>query len=93
MNATAKKVLVLVVGWIFIVLGIAGLFLPILQGILFLLIGLIILSSEYVWAHKLLTKLKARFPSVAKHADAAQEKAEKTLARWFHRDKKAKAGG
>ena len=91
MNAAAKKVLVLVVGWAFILLGIAGLFLPILQGILFLLIGLIILSSEYVWAHKLLTRLKARFPSLARHADAAHEKANHFLSRWFNRDKTAKA--
>ncbi len=74
-------------GWGFILLGIAGLFLPILQGILFLLIGLFILSTEYVWAHHLLLKLKQRFPTVARHADAAHAKAEEKLARWFHRDK------
>ena len=34
---------ILVAGWAFILLGIAGLFLPVLQGILFLLIGLLIL--------------------------------------------------
>lgn len=92
MNTAAKKILVLVIGWTFIVLGIAGLFLPILQGILFLLIGLIILSSEYVWAHRLLTKIKARFPAAARQADAAQQKAEQTLARWWGRKKVAKAG-
>jgi hypothetical protein len=51
-----------------------GLFLPILQGILFLLIGLFILSSEYVWAHHLLSKLRARFPSVSRKADDAAAK-------------------
>jgi len=35
-----KPVAVIAIGWIFVVLGIAGLFLPVLQGILFLLIGL-----------------------------------------------------
>jgi len=35
-----KRLLALVVGWGFIALGIVGLFLPILQGVLFLLIGL-----------------------------------------------------
>jgi uncharacterized protein len=43
-----KRILVLIVGWGFILLGIVGLFLPILQGVLFILIGLIIVSSEYM---------------------------------------------
>jgi uncharacterized membrane protein YbaN (DUF454 family) len=91
-NFRIKRIGILVLGWAFILLGIAGLFLPILQGILFLLIGLIILSSEYVWAHKLLTKLKARFPKIAAHADSAHQKAERVMARWFRRDQHAKAG-
>jgi uncharacterized membrane protein YbaN (DUF454 family) len=88
-NSRVKRIGILCLGWAFILLGIAGLFLPILQGILFLLIGLVILSTEYVWAHKLLTKLKTRFPKLAEHADAAHQKAERFLAR-FHRDKHAK---
>jgi uncharacterized membrane protein YbaN (DUF454 family) len=86
-----KRIGILVLGWAFILLGIAGLFLPVLQGILFLLIGLIILSTEYVWAHKLLARLKARFPKLAEHADAAHHKAERLMARWFQRDPPAKA--
>jgi uncharacterized membrane protein YbaN (DUF454 family) len=64
-NYGLKRVLILVAGWAFILLGIVGLFLPILQGVLFLLIGLLLLSSEYVWAHHLLGKLRARFPESA----------------------------
>lgn len=96
MRATFKRAVVLVVGWAFILLGIAGLFLPILQGILFLLIGLFILSSEYVWAHKLLKKLKERFPRIGSQFELAKEKAEQKMARIFHRherrqeDEKAK---
>ena len=76
-----KKFGVLAAGWIFVLLGIAGLFLPVLQGILFLLIGLFILSTEYVWAHHLLQKLKNRFPAVARQFDQAKEKA----GAWLHR--------
>jgi hypothetical protein len=47
----------------------------VLQGVLFLIIGLIILSSEYVWAHRLLQKLRERFPAVSRKADQAREKA------------------
>ena len=41
----------------------------------FILIGLIILSSEYIWAHHLLTKLRARFPKISRTADGAALKA------------------
>ena len=79
MNARVKRVLILIVGWCFILLGIVGLFLPILQGVLFLLIGLIILSSEYVWAHHLLARLRQRFPKLSSTAEEATARA----ARWL----------
>ena len=62
MKPGAKRILVLIAGWSFILLGIAGLFLPFLQGVLFILVGLIILSSQYAWARLLLRKLRQRFP-------------------------------
>jgi Ca2+-transporting ATPase len=57
-----KRVAVLATGWIFVVAGIAGLILPVLQGFLFLLIGLVILSKEYRWAGRLVGHIRARFP-------------------------------
>ncbi len=81
MNSLTKKILIQVTGWIFIVLGIVGLFLPILQGVLFLLVGLMILSSEYAWAHHLLTRLRERFPKISSTADQAAEKAKAWLGR------------
>jgi uncharacterized protein len=63
-----KRVLLIVTGWLFILLGIAGLFLPVLQGILFLVIGLLILSREYSWARNLLERFERRFPDVSKKA-------------------------
>ena len=79
MNARIKRVLILIGGWCFILLGVVGLFLPILQGVLFLLIGLIILSSEYVWAHHLLAKLRRRFPKISSTAEEATARAAKWL--------------
>ncbi len=75
-----RKWVRLLLGWGFILLGIAGLFLPILQGILFLAIGLVILSFEYQWAEDLLVKAKKRFPRFAPHVHQAHEKARS----WFH---------
>lgn len=82
---SARRVLVLVVGWGFLLLGIAGLFLPILQGVLFILIGLVILSTEYIWAHHLLHRLHQRFPKLARPLEIAREKAR----RWIHSDRPA----
>ena len=94
MNAIGKKIAVYVVGWTFVVLGILGLFLPVLQGILFLLIGLTILSTEYVWAHRLLKTAKNRFPAVASKCDVASIKAKDWLHRLFphHSGNDARAG-
>jgi len=83
MNRIAKRALVLIVGWVFIALGIIGLFLPVLQGVFFLIIGLVILSSDYVWAHRLLQKLRERFPAVGRKADQAREKASVWWRRLF----------
>jgi uncharacterized membrane protein YbaN (DUF454 family) len=74
MNTYVKHAAVLIAGWGFILLGIAGLFLPILQGVLFILIGLMILSTQYAWAHSWLTKLRHRFPKVSAAADHASAK-------------------
>jgi uncharacterized protein len=81
MKAPARRLLAFITGWSFILLGIAGLFLPFLQGVLFILVGLIILSSQYAWARLLLRKLRARFPKIGRVADAAAARA----ANWLQR--------
>jgi len=55
-------------------LGVAGLFLPFLQGILLLMIGLTLLSRDSQYAHRLLTWLRAR---VHGHATPAAAEARK----------------
>ncbi len=81
MNPRPKRILVLIVGCSFILLGIVGLFLPFLQGILFIFVGLVVLSSQYPRARLVLRKLRARFPKTGRVADAASAK----VARWFQR--------
>lgn len=51
-----------VLGGLFLGLGLIGLFLPFLQGILFLVIGLTLLSDESVYARRCLGWLRARVP-------------------------------
>ena len=79
--ATMKKILVLLAGWAFIVIGIIGLFLPVIQGVLCLMIGLIILSTEYHWARRLLERITKRFPGVARVSHEAADKAKVWLRR------------
>ncbi len=62
MERTLKRIALLTLGWILVILGVAGLFLPFLQGILLLLAGLWVLSLESEWAHRVFVRLGERFP-------------------------------
>ena len=77
MARSLKRYVILSLGWFFVVLGVLGLFLPILQGILFLLIGFILLSCESEWAQRQLDKLKSRYPKFAEKYDEAEARAER----------------
>ena len=61
-----KKILRHIFGWTFIVLGIAGLFLPFLQGILFIVAGVSILSPDIPLFHRIMARLERRYPEVFK---------------------------
>lgn len=74
MNAKYRKLLFNTVGWSFIVLGTLGLFLPVLQGILFLLIGLFLLAKENVWARNMFNRLKERYPETYMHFEHFKNK-------------------
>jgi uncharacterized protein len=86
MTPQSKRILVFVVGWSFILLGIIGLILPFLQGILFILVGLIILSSQYAWARLLLSKLRRRFPKIGALADRASARTKGWMRRFSSRE-------
>jgi uncharacterized protein len=58
-----KRASLIAAGWLLLVVGGAGLFLPILPGIPFLLVGLSILSVEYEWARGLCASVRRRFPA------------------------------
>ena len=60
----ARKLFDWIAGISLIVLGLVGLFLPVLQGVLFILAGLAILSSHSSLALRILEALKARLRRV-----------------------------
>jgi uncharacterized membrane protein YbaN (DUF454 family) len=76
-----KRIIRLALGWTFIVLGVAGLFLPFLQGILFIALGLALIAPESEWAQNKLDWLRDRFPQMASGFDRAQERAESMISR------------
>ena len=88
MKQRLKRYTVLALGWAFILLGILGLFLPILQGILFLTIGLILLSRESEWAAGKLEWLKTRYPRFGKIYDEADRRAQRLWKRLSGRKKR-----
>jgi uncharacterized membrane protein YbaN (DUF454 family) len=58
-----KRFALIAAGWIVVALGGVGLFLPVLPGVLLLLVGLWMLSSEYDWARRWSFELHRRFPA------------------------------
>jgi uncharacterized protein len=45
-------------GWIFVILGVAGVLLPVLPGAPLLIAGLVLLSADHRWARNCLRKVK-----------------------------------
>ncbi len=61
-----KTIITLSVGWTFIVLGILGLFLPFLQGIIFLAIGIALLANHIPFFAKIRDKIYHKHPKLKK---------------------------
>jgi uncharacterized protein len=72
MAAQLRRIAILTLAWLFILLGILGLFLPFLQGVLFLFIGLLLLSRESEIARRQLERLRARYPKFGRYMDEAE---------------------
>jgi hypothetical protein len=64
----------LTLGYALVVLGVAGFFLPFLQGILFTVAGLVILADEARWARWILLKVRRRFPTHYRRAVATRRR-------------------
>ncbi len=70
-----KRLLLRFLGYGLLVLGVVGLFLPVLQGGLFLILGLVVLAVEKPWAERLLERLEQRYPKLEGRITKAREKA------------------
>lgn len=75
MKLRTKRRLYLVGGALLGILGIVGLFLPILQGALFLMIALVLLARAHPRFRLLKTRFRKRHPKYADLAERAETRA------------------
>jgi hypothetical protein len=54
-------------GWIFVILGVGGLLLPVLPGVPLLIAGLVLLSADHGWARNCLGKVKLWTQKLYRH--------------------------
>ncbi|MDP4221668.1 MAG: PGPGW domain-containing protein [Bacteroidota bacterium] len=79
------KVINLTLGWTFILLGLVGSLLPVLQGFLFFFVGLLFLSKEYHWAFRLVEWLRVRIRKYSPKAGRFLERSEVYLEGEVHK--------
>lgn len=68
-----------ILGYTFLVLGVAGLVLPFLQGILFIVVGLLLLARSAPWAQRLLERIQRRHPQLRRPAEALARRLDRML--------------
>jgi uncharacterized membrane protein YbaN (DUF454 family) len=68
-----RKLLIGIVGVALVLLGIAGLVLPILPGWLLIIAGLAVLRTEYVWAKQLTESAQKRANNLTRRSDGPND--------------------
>jgi hypothetical protein len=81
------RVGIFVVGWLLILVGVAGLVLPGIQGIATILVGAALLSLDNALFYRGLRRLLGRWPHLWRRLESFREKAHDRLHRMFHRQK------
>lgn len=54
----ARRLMILFAGVVVILVGIAGLVLPVIPGVVLIVVGVAILATEFIWAKHLLNRMK-----------------------------------
>jgi uncharacterized membrane protein YbaN (DUF454 family) len=72
--STWKRILLFVAGWTVLLVGVAGLVLPGIQGILTILIGVAILSLVSESTYRLLGRLLLRWPKLMERVEGLRHK-------------------
>jgi hypothetical protein len=77
----AVRLLLFALGWLLVLIGIAGLALPGIQGILTILIGASVLSVASQAVHRLLRRALRRWPALLSRLDRLRDKVHDRLSR------------
>ena len=81
------RILVLLVGWIVVLVGVAGLILPGIQGIATIVLGAAILSVASEIAYELMKKVLCRWPKIWDRVEGFRDKIHDRLHDFVHRRK------
>lgn len=81
------RIAIFVLGWLLILVGVAGLILPGIQGIATILVGAALLSLDNQLVYRGLRKALQRWPSVWRRIEGFREKAHDKIHGWIHRGK------
>lgn len=80
------RVVVLLVGWVVLLVGVAGLVLPGIQGVVTILLGAAILSVASELAHQWMRKALQRWPKMLNRVDRFRDKIYDRLYRMVNRE-------
>lgn len=81
MKRVVRRLIVDVLGWIFIFLGVIGLFLPILQGIICLIIGGYLLSIHSEWFNRQIIRAHNYHPKASEIIKYIENLTDKVLSK------------
>lgn len=87
------RMLVLTAGWLLILIGIAGIFLPVLQGGLSLVLGFALLSIASQTVHLWLRRLMGRWPGAWKRLEKFRRRLHARIERLHRRRPPGDDGG
>lgn len=76
-------------GWSFLVLGLLGLFLPFLQGFLFIAFGVFVLRDQHIWAAQRWEWVAQRWPHHVGSVESFDRRVRERAERWWRGLKRA----
>jgi len=74
MHSRMFRLLRIGVGSLLLLLGLIGLFLPVLQGVFFLVLGGLLLSRDIPFLRRFWSRLKTRYPAIDRTAERIRKK-------------------
>ncbi len=73
-------------------LGVLGVILPILQGGIFLALGLFVLRHQYMWAHRGMGWIERRWPKLVARAEGLETRLVLRFQDWTERGRRLLGG-